>query len=46
MQYKRIIILSRIRKFFRIFGPGIITGAASGIATYSQTGAQFVYGQL
>lgn len=31
-------------------GPGIITGAAdddpSGIATYSQTGAQFGYGQL
>jgi NRAMP (natural resistance-associated macrophage protein)-like metal ion transporter len=39
-----------IKKFFRIFGPGIITGAAdddpSGIATYSQTGAQFGYGQL
>jgi NRAMP (natural resistance-associated macrophage protein)-like metal ion transporter len=34
----------------RIFGPGIITGAAdddpSGIATYSQTGAQFGFGQL
>src|SRR3954469_13960856 len=31
-------------------GPGFITGAAdddpSGIATYSQTGAQFGYGQL
>src|SRR5712691_1770740 len=31
-------------------GPGVITGAAdddpSGIATYSQTGAQFGYGQL
>ena len=31
-------------------GPGIITGAAdddpSGIATYSQTGSQFGYGQL
>jgi NRAMP (natural resistance-associated macrophage protein)-like metal ion transporter len=39
-----------IKKKFRIFGPGIITGAAdddpSGIATYSQTGAQFGYGQL
>jgi NRAMP (natural resistance-associated macrophage protein)-like metal ion transporter len=39
-----------IKKFFRIFGPGIVTGAAdddpSGIATYSQTGAQFGYGQL
>jgi NRAMP (natural resistance-associated macrophage protein)-like metal ion transporter len=36
--------------FFRVLGPGIITGAAdddpSGIATYSQTGAQFGYGQL
>jgi Mn2+/Fe2+ NRAMP family transporter len=36
--------------FFRILGPGIITGAAdddpSGIATYSQTGAQFGFGQL
>lgn len=33
-----------------LFGPGIVTGAAdddpSGIATYSQTGAQFGYGQL
>ncbi len=39
-----------IKKFFRILGPGVITGAAdddpSGIATYSQTGAQFGYGQL
>lgn len=34
----------------KLVGPGIITGAAdddpSGIATYSQTGAQFGYGQL
>jgi NRAMP (natural resistance-associated macrophage protein)-like metal ion transporter len=34
----------------KIAGPGIITGAAdddpSGIATYTQTGAQFGYGQL
>lgn len=34
----------------RIFGPGVITGAVdddpSGIATYSQTGAQFGFGQL
>jgi NRAMP (natural resistance-associated macrophage protein)-like metal ion transporter len=33
-----------------VLGPGLITGAAdddpSGIATYSQTGAQFGYGQL
>jgi len=41
---------SRFSRFLRILGPGIITGAAdddpSGIATYSQTGAQFGYGQL
>lgn len=40
----------RIRKFFALLGPGLTTGAAdddpSGIATYSQTGAQFGYGQL
>lgn len=38
------------RKLFKIAGPGMVTGAAdddpSGIATYSQTGAQFGYGQL
>src|ERR1700749_1580931 len=41
------------RKFWRfltLLGPGLTTGAAdddpSGIATYSQTGAQFGYGQL
>ncbi len=37
-------------RFLRIFGPGLITGAAdndpSGTVTYSQTGAQFGYGQL
>src|SRR5476651_2636700 len=42
--------MKRIKNFFRIFGPGVVTGAAdddpSGIATYSQTGAQFGYGQL
>ena len=40
----------KIKKIFKIFGPGLITGAAdddpSGIATYSQTGSQFGYGQL
>ncbi|HSW96696.1 MAG TPA: divalent metal cation transporter [Candidatus Saccharimonadales bacterium] len=40
----------RFNRFLRIMGPGLITGAAdddpSGIATYSQTGAQFGYGQL
>ena len=39
-----------VRHFLEILGPGIITGAAdddpSGIATYSQTGAQFGLGQL
>lgn len=38
-------ILVAVRKFFRVLGPGIITGASdddpSGIATYSQAGAQF-----
>jgi NRAMP (natural resistance-associated macrophage protein)-like metal ion transporter len=37
-------------KFFSLLGPGLVTGAAdddpSGIATYSQTGAQFGYGQV
>ncbi len=37
-------------KTIKFFGPGLTTGAAdddpSGIATYSQTGAQFGYGQL
>ena len=40
----------KFSRFFKILGPGLITGAAdddpSGIATYSQTGAQFGYGQL
>jgi Mn2+/Fe2+ NRAMP family transporter len=39
-----------LRRFLSILGPGLITGAAdddpSGIATYSQTGAQFGFGQL
>ena len=37
-------------KWLTVLGPGLTTGAAdddpSGIATYSQTGAQFGYGQL
>jgi NRAMP (natural resistance-associated macrophage protein)-like metal ion transporter len=41
---------SKLKKFLSILGPGLTTGAAdddpSGIATYSQTGAQFGYGQL
>ena len=43
-------IKHKFKRFLRILGPGLITGAAdddpSGIATYSQTGAQFGYGQL
>ncbi len=39
-----------LRSLLGIIGPGFITGAAdddpSGIATYSQTGAQFGFGQL
>jgi Mn2+/Fe2+ NRAMP family transporter len=39
-----------LRRALGVLGPGIVTGAAdddpSGIATYSQTGAQFGYGQL
>ena len=41
---------SKIKRFLRILGPGIITGAAdddpSGIATYSQSGAKYGFGQL
>jgi len=40
----------KVRELLNIAGPGIITGAAdddpSGIATYTQTGSQFGYGQL
>jgi len=43
-------IKQKFGRFLRIFGPGLITGAAdddpSGIATYSQTGAQFGFAQL
>lgn len=41
---------NKLLKFLSVLGPGLTTGAAdddpSGIATYSQTGAQFGYGQL
>jgi len=41
---------ARIKGFFQKLGPGLITGAAdddpSGIATYSQAGAQFGYALL
>ncbi|MFA5163189.1 MAG: divalent metal cation transporter [Patescibacteria group bacterium] len=43
-------IIAKIKKLLKIAGPGVITGAAdddpSGIATYTQTGAQFGYSQL
>jgi len=43
-------VFIKLKKVFAIFGPGVITGAAdddpSGIATYTQTGAKFGYGQL
>lgn len=46
----RTEIAAKIKGFWRVLGPGLVTGAAdddpSGIATYSQTGAQFGYGQL
>ena len=39
---------SRLARFFRSLGPGLVTGAAdddpSGIGTHSQIGAQFGYG--
>lgn len=42
--------MKKIRALLRSFGPGFVTGAAdddpSAIATYTQTGAQFGYGQL
>jgi NRAMP (natural resistance-associated macrophage protein)-like metal ion transporter len=41
-------LLPARRKLLQVLGPGLITGAAdddpSGIATYSQVGAQFGYG--
>ena len=41
---------NRLKKFWRLIGPGFITGASgddpTAIATYTQAGAQFGYGQL
>src|SRR3990172_1933416 len=43
-------MFKKLKKLFSRLGPGFITGASdddpSGIATYSQTGAQFGYSQL
>jgi Mn2+/Fe2+ NRAMP family transporter len=42
--------LPQVRRWLRILGPGLVTGAAdddpSGIGTYSQAGAAFGTGQL
>jgi len=42
--------MNKIKRFLKRLGPGFITGAAdddpSGVATYSQSGAQFGYSQL
>jgi len=50
MDEKVETVKHKFGRFLRILGPGLITGAAdddpSGIATYSQAGAQFGYGQL
>ena len=41
---------SKIKRFFRVLGPGLVTGASdddpSGIATYNQAGAQFGFATL
>jgi len=43
-------LFDEIKSFFKSLGPGLITGASdddpSGIATYSQAGAQFGFGTL
>ena len=45
-----VALHASFRRPLRLLGPGLITGAAdddpSGIATYTQTGAQFGYAQL
>lgn len=42
--------MNKLKRFLKLLGPGLTTGAAdddpSGIATYSQAGAQFGYGML
>jgi Mn2+/Fe2+ NRAMP family transporter len=43
-------LTAKIKKFFRILGPGLITGASDddplGIGTYSQAGAKFGWANL
>src|SRR6202012_2128309 len=50
MMKRKTEAIAKVKGFWRILGPGLITGAAdddpSGIATYTQTGAQFGFGQL
>jgi NRAMP (natural resistance-associated macrophage protein)-like metal ion transporter len=50
VEQELVKIEHKFNRFLRILGPGLVTGAAdddpSGIATYSQTGAQFGFGQL
>lgn len=47
---RKVVKRLKFNHILRILGPGLITGAAdddpSGIATYSQTGAQFGFGML
>lgn len=47
---KSMVSRKRYNRFVRVLGPGLVTGAAdddpSGIATYSQAGAQFGMGLL
>ncbi len=50
LRLRRIRSAGGVIRFLKLLGPGLITGAAdddpSGIATYSQTGAQFGLAQL
>lgn len=43
-------VWSRVKRFFKVLGPGLITGASdddpSGIATYSQAGAKYGFSTL
>src|SRR6187402_1286486 len=45
MEHKRGTTFKKIGRFFKVLGPGLVTGSSdddpSGIATYSQAGAQF-----
>src|ERR1700722_15677737 len=50
MTIKKNSAISKVKSFFKVLGPGLITGATaddpSGIATYSQAGAQFGLSRL